>query len=458
MKTIKTFCLIIGGGAGGLSSGINFLKNFKSENKTEKCIIISPNISNSAISPWNIMECTETEVENKIKKAGDNLSDPEVLAVFSQNHKNSFAILEKLGIKLVKSNIGKVPKIRGVEIIKKFRKRFNELGGKIINGTVTNFLIDMNKEIKGVIGEKNNEKIKIISDQLIITAGGLTNLYKYATGYSSKSIPNILSLCLEAGIKIENLEFNMFHPFLIIDKRLPKTLISGEILQKANFVDGKRKEFLTKKIKDALRNNQHHYVFPEMTREFYTQSSKSRIYMDLSDISEQYFEKYKKENEFGWIFSGKKLEDVRKVEIHPAFHYSIGGIKINSKAETNKKNVYAAGEITSGLHGSNRIGGFAVSEALVFGQIAGKEAAKKAKIPEEKETIKTGNSHITEELKELVWNNLGPIKNYGKLIKLKEKLENKSNLFSEEKLVLEMIKSSLKRGNLGTNYVINRNV
>ena len=62
-------------------------------------------------------------------------------------------------------------------------------------------------------------------------------------------------------------------------------------------------------------------------------------------------------------------------------HYTMGGVKINSKAQlidiNNQPtpNLYAAGEVTGGIHGASRLGGCAVTECLVFGRIAGTNAA-----------------------------------------------------------------------------------
>lgn len=72
------------------------------------------------------------------------------------------------------------------------------------------------------------------------------------------------------------------------------------------------------------------------------------------------------------------------VEVGPAIHHTMGGLKINTKAEVIDTNgnvipaLYAAGEVTGGIHGANRLGGNAVADITVFGKIAGEQAAKYA--------------------------------------------------------------------------------
>lgn len=66
----------------------------------------------------------------------------------------------------------------------------------------------------------------------------------------------------------------------------------------------------------------------------------------------------------------------------PTVHHTMGGIQINTKAEVLDANgnvipgLYAAGEVTGGIHGTNRLGGNALADINVFGKIAGENAAK----------------------------------------------------------------------------------
>ena len=72
------------------------------------------------------------------------------------------------------------------------------------------------------------------------------------------------------------------------------------------------------------------------------------------------------------------------IKIAPGIHYTMGGIKINTNTEVLNKEeqpitgLYAAGEVTGGLHGNNRIGGNSVAEIIIFGRQAGIQAAKYA--------------------------------------------------------------------------------
>ncbi len=65
----------------------------------------------------------------------------------------------------------------------------------------------------------------------------------------------------------------------------------------------------------------------------------------------------------------------------PTVHHTMGGVEINEKTEVlnTEGNVipglYAAGEVTGGIHGTNRLGGNALTETIVFGRIAGEQAA-----------------------------------------------------------------------------------
>ena len=69
----------------------------------------------------------------------------------------------------------------------------------------------------------------------------------------------------------------------------------------------------------------------------------------------------------------------------PTVHHTMGGVEINTKAEVIGADgkpiagLFAAGEVTGGIHGANRLGGNAIADVFTFGRLAGQSAARNAK-------------------------------------------------------------------------------
>jgi succinate dehydrogenase/fumarate reductase flavoprotein subunit len=85
--------------------------------------------------------------------------------------------------------------------------------------------------------------------------------------------------------------------------------------------------------------------------------------------------------------------------VYPTLHYQNGGLKDNAECETAVPGLYVAGEVTGGLHGENRLMGNSLMDLVVFGRIAGRNAAVFAR-----EKAKDGEltlKHVKAYLKEL---------------------------------------------------------
>ncbi len=95
------------------------------------------------------------------------------------------------------------------------------------------------------------------------------------------------------------------------------------------------------------------------------------------------------EDEFGFVADNTADAEMvdgpwyacRKV---PTVHHTMGGIRVNVESEAVSADgkvipgLYAAGEVTGGIHGSNRLGGNAIADCMTFGRNAGTNAAKYA--------------------------------------------------------------------------------
>src|SRR5438046_249955 len=79
----------------------------------------------------------------------------------------------------------------------------------------------------------------------------------------------------------------------------------------------------------------------------------------------------------------KELADVditkQPMEVGPTCHYVMGGVEVDpDTAAAAVPGLFAAGEVSGGMHGSNRLGGNSLSDLLVFGKRAGEHAAAHA--------------------------------------------------------------------------------
>ena len=93
------------------------------------------------------------------------------------------------------------------------------------------------------------------------------------------------------------------------------------------------------------------------------------------------------------------------IPVRPTTHYTMGGIITDQKCETSIKGLFAVGECSSvGLHGANRLGYNSLVELVVFGRLAGEEAAKYATeaCPADNDTIESKARDIETNLTKLL--------------------------------------------------------
>ena len=132
--------------------------------------------------------------------------------------------------------------------------------------------------------------------------------------------------------------------------------------------------------------------------EFYINKKLIRKYKDVTAFAKEFgvdennlrktISEYKESmvkggDEFGKVMFGGEFkydDEVYVGVVTPSIHYTMGGIRINNKAEVVRRKggvingLFAAGEVTGGVHGGNRLGGNSLLECAVFGKIAAQSA------------------------------------------------------------------------------------
>jgi succinate dehydrogenase/fumarate reductase flavoprotein subunit len=112
------------------------------------------------------------------------------------------------------------------------------------------------------------------------------------------------------------------------------------------------------------------------------------IYASVAHLSEEHVKRrlrliYRKFMSYGFDITRESIE------VRPRPHYHCGGVVIDGRAETAVAGLYAAGAVTAGVHGANRLGSNALVDILVFGDIAGRNAAEYAKAASDVPSLET---------------------------------------------------------------------
>jgi len=121
------------------------------------------------------------------------------------------------------------------------------------------------------------------------------------------------------------------------------------------------------------------------------------------------------------------------LEVSPAAHHMMGGVVIDENCNTGISGLFAAGEVAAGVHGATRLAGAAGTDVLVFGKRAGIAAAASTEgvsLPAAAEDLirnscagilglldanapdnSTERGQTLKELKEILWNKVGILRN-----------------------------------------------
>jgi len=228
---------------------------------------------------------------------------------------------------------------------------------------------------------KSGEMHAFRAKAIIMATGGHERIYEFTT-FSHTATGDGMTIAYRSGAPLEDMEFVQFHPTGLVPSGVLITEGArgegGYLLNK----NGERfmKKYAPEKIELAPRDI--------VARSEQTEILEGRgwegpngpyIALDLTHLGEgKINERLPLIRDVAIKLGG--VDPVKEyIPIRPAAHYSMGGIKANSKTETPIAGLYAAGECSClSLHGANRLGTNSTAECVVFGAVAGEEAAKHA--------------------------------------------------------------------------------
>lgn len=230
---------------------------------------------------------------------------------------------------------------------------------------------------------KNGERTVFLADSVILAAGGHTRIWRKSSSRRNENTGDGYYLGLKAGCTLTDMELVQFHPTgMVIPEELSGALVTEAVRGEGGYLlNGNGERFM--KNYDAERmelSTRDRVAMANYTEIIEGRTSKNGgVYLDISHRSKDYI--IEKLPRMYRMFLDTLMIDISKqpMEVAPTAHYSMGGILVHADDHfTGIEGLYAAGEVTGGLHGANRLGGNSLAEILIFGKRAGKYAAERS--------------------------------------------------------------------------------
>ncbi|EDO16321.1 hypothetical protein Kpol_1059p11 [Vanderwaltozyma polyspora DSM 70294] len=178
-----------------------------------------------------------------------------------------------------------------------------------------------------------------------------------------------------------------------VNELTTRDLVTEAIQSQCPRDDNKAFLVMSEKVYENYKNNMDFYLFKKlvskMTIKEFVETYKlpisaDAVTQDLIDYSVDKTDKFGRPLVIN-VFDEKLTEDseIYVGEVTPVVHFTMGGAKINTESQVINKNgqvlakgIYAAGEVSGGVHGSNRLGGSSLLECVVYGRSAADNIAK----------------------------------------------------------------------------------
>ncbi len=274
--------------------------------------------------------------------------------------------------------------------------------------TITRLIKDGEGRIAGAFGyiRENGEFVVFEAPAVILATGGIGKTFKVSSN-SWEYTGDGHALAMLAGARLLNMEFVQFHPTHMVWPISVRGLLVTESVRGDGGVlrnsEGKRYMFnyvpdvfraqyaetedeADRWYKDPDNNRRPPELLPrdEVARANNAEVKAGRgsphggVFLDIASRlpAEEILKRLP-----SMYHQFKELADVditkEPMEVGPAQHYVMGGVEVDpDTGESCVPGLFAAGEVSGGMHGSNRLGGNSLSDLLVFGRRAGLGAAE----------------------------------------------------------------------------------
>jgi succinate dehydrogenase / fumarate reductase flavoprotein subunit len=214
---------------------------------------------------------------------------------------------------------------------------------------------------------------------VLLATGGGGRIYRI-TSNSWECTGDGTALAYEVGAQLQDCEMVQFHPTgMVWPPGVRGILVTEGVRGEGGILrnkDGER--FMERYDPERMELSSRDVVSRAINAEVAAGrgSPHGGVLLDITHRSPDYI-KRRLPSMYEQFLNLARVDITREpMEVAPTIHYFMGGVRVEAETgATNVPGLFAAGEVASGLHGANRLGGNSLSDLLVFGKRAGDAAA-----------------------------------------------------------------------------------
>jgi L-aspartate oxidase len=235
---------------------------------------------------------------------------------------------------------------------------------------ITDLLTSDGAVIGAVACDKEAKRqVRIHARAVLLATGGLGCVFKETTNPDVATGDGVAT-AYRAGAVISDIEFVQFHPTALHVAGAPRFLLSEALRgEGAHLRNAAGERFMSRyhaMAELAPRDVVSRAIVSEMSL-----TGATNVFLDLTHLDPKFVR-----NRFPRVYSTCMQHGVditaAPAPVHPAAHYSMGGVRTDLYGKTNLESLYAAGEVAcTGVHGANRLASNSLLEGVVFGARAG---------------------------------------------------------------------------------------
>jgi succinate dehydrogenase flavoprotein subunit len=241
------------------------------------------------------------------------------------------------------------------------------------------------EQVRGAFGVdlENKESVTFECKSLILAAGGYTRVYSVSSSRIFENYGEGIALAYDAGIDLVDMEMVQFHPTgMVWPDQAVGTLATEAIRGEGGILlNSKGERFMKNYDPERMELGPRDVVARANYNEIISGRGTEHggVWLDVTHIRREVIQErlttmYEQFQKLDGIDISKE-----KMEVGPTAHYSMGGVVVDINCKTSVNGLFAVGEVISQIHGANRLGGNSLLDTIVFGKIAGGEAAGFAK-------------------------------------------------------------------------------